>query len=79
MLGLKTRKHEVYYFFVEVKRPLQESKYQPDSDFTKLMKLMKSSINNQLHYGFTEPFSLGLLCEGNIDIKCSIIKVTADA
>lgn len=79
MLGLKCRKHEVYYFYVEVKRPFQESKYQPESDFTKLMKLMKSSINAQLHYGFSEPFSLGLFCEGNTEVKYSIFKATVDA
>lgn len=72
MFGLKNKHNEIYFFFVEVKRPLQESKYQAESDFVKLMKQMKSSLDFQYQMGLRDPFSLGLLCEG---FRCSLFKM----
>ncbi|KAG0928732.1 hypothetical protein G6F57_013836 [Rhizopus arrhizus] len=51
MFGTKIKRREVYFFFVEVKRPEMKSKYQPEDDFTKLMKQMKGSVDDQLCLG----------------------------
>ncbi|KAG0782212.1 hypothetical protein G6F17_011432 [Rhizopus arrhizus] len=64
MFGTKIKKREVYFFFVEVKRPEITSKYQPEDDYTKLMKQMKGSVDDQLRLGSKNPTSLGLLVEG---------------
>ncbi|KAG1515116.1 hypothetical protein G6F52_009758 [Rhizopus delemar] len=64
MFGTKIKKREVYFFFVEVKRPEITSKYQPEDDYTKLMKQMKGSVDDQLCLGSKNPTSLGLLVEG---------------
>ncbi|GAA5803102.1 hypothetical protein HPULCUR_008577 [Helicostylum pulchrum] len=48
----------------EIKRPDTTSKYQPEDDFVKLMKQMKSSLCDQLCFGVANPTSLGLLVEG---------------
>ncbi|CAO3656036.1 unnamed protein product [Mucor fragilis] len=64
MIGTKTKK-EVYFFFVEVKRPDTASKYQPEDDYAKLMKHMKGSIDKQLRLGVETPLSLGLLVKDN--------------
>ncbi|KAG1138949.1 hypothetical protein G6F37_013237 [Rhizopus arrhizus] len=64
MFGTKIKRREVYFFFVEVKRPEMKSKYQPEDDFTKLMKQMKTSVDDQLCLGSKNPTSLGLLVEG---------------
>ncbi|KAL9541120.1 hypothetical protein MBANPS3_009295 [Mucor bainieri] len=64
MIGALLKSKEVPFFFVEVKRPAATSKYQPEDDATKLMKLLKSSIDQQLHLGVEDPVSLGVLVEG---------------
>lgn len=64
VLGIETRKTVVLSFFVEVKKEKAESKYQVESDFVKLMKQMKTSIDKQLQMGVQSPVSFGLLCEG---------------
>lgn len=69
MLGLKDRKKEYYFFYVEIKSPQQKSEYELEDDFVKLMKQMKLSINKQLWRAFPNPCSYGLLCEGNTRIK----------
>ncbi|CAO3606583.1 unnamed protein product [Mucor hiemalis] len=63
-IGRKMRSHELYFFSVEVKRPDTSSKYQAEDDFTKLMKMMKDSVDEQLRLGIENPTSLGLLVEG---------------
>ncbi|KAG0823109.1 hypothetical protein G6F19_011030 [Rhizopus arrhizus] len=77
MFGTKIKRREVYFFFVEVKRPEMKSKYQPEDDFTKLMKQMKGSVDDQLCLGSKNPTSLGLLVEG---FKCTLfqMKLLAD-
>lgn len=47
-----------------MKRPDTTSKYQSEDDFTKLMKQMKGSVDEQLCLGVQNPLSLGLLVEG---------------
>lgn len=64
MLGFKDRKRTVYFFYFELKRLDKLSKYQAEYDFTKLLKHMKSSIDNQANLGIENPVALGLLCEG---------------
>ncbi|GAA5798539.1 hypothetical protein HPULCUR_003944 [Helicostylum pulchrum] len=76
MLGLKDRKREVYSFYIEVKRPTQESKYQPEDNFTKLLKTVKSSYDRQLVLGIKDPVALGLLCEG---FACSLFEMNLRA
>lgn len=66
MIGAKLRRQDVYFFYVEVKRPDTSSKYQLENDFTKLLKQMKFSLDSQLHLGISNPTSLGLLVEGII-------------
>ncbi|KAI8078601.1 hypothetical protein BDF21DRAFT_341170, partial [Thamnidium elegans] len=44
MIGTKVKGKEIYFFFVEIKRPGTTSKYQPEDDFVKPMKQMKSSV-----------------------------------
>ncbi|OBZ82105.1 hypothetical protein A0J61_09845, partial [Choanephora cucurbitarum] len=73
MIGMEVKKHKVYFFFVEVKRPDTSSKYQPEDDFVKLMKLMKASVDEQLNFGVETPTSLGLLIEG---FKCTLFEMT---
>ncbi|KAI8378578.1 hypothetical protein BD560DRAFT_421851 [Blakeslea trispora] len=72
VLGIETRKTVVLSFFVEVKKEKAESKYQVESDFVKLMKQMKTSIDKQLQMGVQSPVSFGLLCEG---FDCSFYKM----
>lgn len=50
------------------KRPDTSSKYQAEDDFTKLMKMMKDSVDEQLYLGIDNPTSLGLLVEGMYSI-----------
>ncbi|KAG1121476.1 hypothetical protein G6F42_012393 [Rhizopus arrhizus] len=73
MLGIKDRKRELYYFYVEVKRPKVKSIYQEEDDYAKLLKQLKGSIDNQLKLGMKDPKSFGLLCEG---FSCSLYKMT---
>lgn len=61
---MKNGKTSLYAFFVEVKRPGQSSRYQAEDDYVKLLKQMKDSVNKQIDFGFTSPFSFGLLVEG---------------
>ncbi|EIE86859.1 hypothetical protein RO3G_11570 [Rhizopus delemar RA 99-880] len=63
-LGIMDRKREVYFFYIEIKRPEKESKYQEEDDFVKLMKEMKFSVDRQISLGMKNPLSFGLLCEG---------------
>ncbi|KAI9245446.1 hypothetical protein BY458DRAFT_528873, partial [Sporodiniella umbellata] len=64
MVGTKFRSKDLYFFFVEVKRPKVLSRNQPEDDFVKLMKQMKRSVDDQLYLGVENPLSLGLLVEG---------------
>ncbi|KAL7320875.1 hypothetical protein PS15m_000718 [Mucor circinelloides] len=73
MLGIKDRKRELYYFYVEVKRPKVKSIYQEEDDYAKLLKQLKGSIDNQLKLGMNGPKSFSLLCEG---FSCSLYKMT---
>ncbi|RCI06630.1 hypothetical protein CU098_012877 [Rhizopus stolonifer] len=75
-LGLKNRKREVYFFFVEVKRPDKQSKYQEEDDFVKLLKQLKTSLDRQLLLGMKNPISFGLLCEG---FHCSLYRMSLKA
>ncbi|KAI9264609.1 hypothetical protein EDC94DRAFT_640275, partial [Helicostylum pulchrum] len=61
------KKPDIYFFFVEIKRPDTTSKYQPEDDFVKLMKQMKSSLCDQLCFGVANPTSLGLLMKVIVD------------
>ncbi|KAG1041008.1 hypothetical protein G6F43_012186 [Rhizopus delemar] len=72
MIGTKAKKNEMYFFFIEVKRPETSSKYQPEDDFVKLMKLLKRSVDDQLYLGVKTPTSLGLLVEG---FKCTLFEM----
>ncbi|KAG2203614.1 hypothetical protein INT47_011708, partial [Mucor saturninus] len=64
MIGTKVKSKDLYFFFVEVKRPQTTSAYQPEDDYVKLMKQLKDSIHKQLYLGVENPNSLGLLVEG---------------
>ncbi|KAI8047048.1 uncharacterized protein B0P05DRAFT_567014 [Gilbertella persicaria] len=61
---MKHKKKALFTFFVEVKRPGETSKYQKESDYVKLMKEMKDSLDKQIDLGLESPFSFGLLVEG---------------
>lgn len=69
MIGAKVKRREVYFFYVEVKCPGAHSKYQPEDDYTKLMKLMKKSVDDQLYLGLKDLMSLGLLIEGMLSLS----------
>ena len=60
----KHKKKALFCFFVEVKRPGESSRYQKETDYVKLLKEMKSSIDKQINMGLVSPFSFGLLVEG---------------
>ena len=47
----KYRKKAIYFFFVEVKRSGESSKYQKEADYVKLLKEMKNSIDKQISMG----------------------------
>ncbi|KAI8356593.1 hypothetical protein EDC96DRAFT_484054 [Choanephora cucurbitarum] len=64
LFGAKRKRKDFFFFFVEIKRPGQTSKYQPEDDLTKLLKQMKHSVDEQLFLGVKAPKSLGLLVEG---------------
>lgn len=64
MIGFRNRKRDIYLFFVELKRPSKQSKYQVEDDYTKLVKHLKASIDAQANLGIEKPTSFGLLCEG---------------
>ncbi|RCH91092.1 hypothetical protein CU098_007774 [Rhizopus stolonifer] len=64
MMGTRVKDKEIYFFFVEVKRPHINSKYQLEDNYTKIMKQMKSSVDDQLCLGAKNPESLDLLVEG---------------
>jgi len=66
MVGIQDRKRELYFFYVEVKRPKVKSVYQEEDDYVKLLKQLKESIDNQLKLGMKNPKSFGLLCEGKM-------------
>ncbi|KAL9559132.1 hypothetical protein PS6_000936 [Mucor atramentarius] len=68
MIGTEFKKKDYYFFFVEIKRPSTQSKYQAEDDYVKLLKEMKGSIDNQLLLGIENPSSLGLLVEGAFSI-----------
>lgn len=61
---MKHKNKPLFALFVEVKRPGQTSKYQPEDDYTKLLKEIKDSLDKQVDLGFVNPFSFGLLMEG---------------
>ncbi|KAG2234470.1 hypothetical protein INT48_004849, partial [Thamnidium elegans] len=68
MIGAKKRRTELYFFYMEVKRPDTTSRYQVEDDHTKLLKFMKESIDKQLRLGIEDPMSLGLLVEDIISL-----------
>lgn len=74
MIGTKVKSKELYFFFVEVKRPETTSKYQPEDDYAKLMKQLKGSVDEQLRLGVEIPSSLGLLVEGMLSFCVSCTK-----
>lgn len=74
MIGTKVKGKVLYFFFVKVKRPKTSSKYQPEDDYAKIMKLMKESLDEQLCLGVRNPSSLGLLVEGMLSLCMSYIK-----
>ncbi|KAL0577432.1 hypothetical protein ABG067_008834, partial [Albugo candida] len=55
MIGTKIKRKEFYFFFVEVKRPGAGSQYQAEDDYTKLLKQMKDSVDDQLCSGVPNP------------------------
>lgn len=63
MLGIADRKRELYFFYVELKRPECISRYQKEDDFCKLMKQMKVSVDKQVKLKLGWPVSFGLLCD----------------
>lgn len=63
-LGIKYKGRNRLFFFIEVKRPGQNSMYQDEEDYVKLLKHMKGSIDDQIDLGVHNPTSLGLLVEG---------------
>lgn len=67
---MKHRNKSLFTFFVELKRPGHTSKYQPEDDYVKLMKMMKDSLDKQIDLGLDCPFSFGLLVEGMYYILC---------
>ncbi|KAI8377246.1 hypothetical protein BD560DRAFT_348756 [Blakeslea trispora] len=73
MIGVLKKKKKHLFFFVEVKRPNIQSKYQPEEDMVKLLKHMKSSIDDQLHAGINDCMSFGLLVEG---YRATLMKMT---
>lgn len=62
-LGYKVQRRQLFTFFAEVKRPNTSSKYQAESDYVKILKEMKGSIDLQIHLGVANPASFGLLVE----------------
>ncbi|KAI8985053.1 hypothetical protein BDB01DRAFT_721676, partial [Pilobolus umbonatus] len=54
---------------IVLKRPGQISIYQQESEYVKIMKEMKGSIDEQIDFGVDKPTSFGLLVEG---YKCSL-------
>ncbi|KAI8351146.1 hypothetical protein BD560DRAFT_409339 [Blakeslea trispora] len=65
----KHKKKALFCFFVEVKRPGESSRYQKETDYVKLLKEMKSSIDKQINMGLASLFSFGLLVEG---FRCTL-------
>ncbi|KAI9478527.1 MAG: hypothetical protein EXX96DRAFT_484329, partial [Benjaminiella poitrasii] len=72
MLNIKDKKRDLYFFYVELKRPVCKSIYREENDFVKLLKLMKASVDDQVAVGMANPMSLGLQCEG---FKCSLYQM----
>lgn len=68
MLGIKSRKRVIFFFFVEVKRPDTTSNYQEESDYVKLLKQLKNSTDEQLKINMKTPVAYGLLCEGKLQV-----------
>ncbi|KAI8377244.1 hypothetical protein BD560DRAFT_325883, partial [Blakeslea trispora] len=70
-IGVKNKKK--HFFFVEVKCPNTQSKLQPEDNMVKLIKQMKSSIDDQLYAGIDDCMSFGLLVEG---YRATLMKMT---
>ncbi|KAL9546340.1 hypothetical protein PS6_007716 [Mucor atramentarius] len=64
MLGCRNQKKDILVFFVAIKRPDVESKYQEEDDFTKLSKQTRCFIDVQIRANLETPVSYALLCEG---------------
>lgn len=64
MLGITDRKRELYFFYVELKRPERQSIYQKEDDFCKLLKQIKVPVDKQVKLKLASPASCGLFCEG---------------
>jgi hypothetical protein len=62
-LGIKDRKREIYFFYIEIKHPEKESKHHEEDDFVKFVKMMKLSVDRQISLGMKSPVSFGFLCE----------------
>lgn len=73
MIGKQNKKNELF-FFIEVKRPQVSSRYQVEDDYTKLLKEMKGSIDDQLRVGKEDPLSHGLLAEGMLFLHLFLAK-----
>lgn len=75
MIGTKIKNKE-FYFFVEVKRANTARKYQSEDEYTKLMKQMNESVEDQLYLGLKIPTSLSLLIEGQFSSCMSHVRKT---
>ncbi|CEI89074.1 hypothetical protein RMCBS344292_03446 [Rhizopus microsporus] len=73
MLGITDRKRELYFFYVELKRPERQSIYQKEDDFCKLLKQIKVPVDKQVKLKLASPASCGLFCEG---FNSSLYKMT---
>ncbi|ORE19946.1 hypothetical protein BCV71DRAFT_262550 [Rhizopus microsporus] len=60
-----------------IPRPNVTNHYQEEDDFTKLMKQLKSSIDEQLHLVMENTVSLGPLVEGMF--KCALYRINLAA
>lgn len=56
------------FFYVKLKWPAYKSVYQEANDYVKLLKLMKVSLDDQAAVEIRNPESLGLLCQGKLNI-----------
>ncbi|KAL9550407.1 hypothetical protein MBANPS3_004735 [Mucor bainieri] len=64
MIGFKHKKQYANCVLFEIKRPNATSKYQPESDYAKLLKQMKAALDLEIKLSIKSPVSFGVLCEG---------------
>lgn len=72
MIGTEHKREDLYFFYVEIKRPAVHSRHQIEDDYVKLLKEMKDSIDGQLKVGIENSSSLRLLVEG---FSCTLYKM----